>query len=282
MTEYAVWHRGSDTYPSQLDEIHSPPVALYANGRRETLNAPCVAIVGTRYPTSYGTRVVKQLSRTLAQQGVCIVSGMAVGIDGYAHQAALDAGGRTVAILGAGVDEVYPRSHASLYRNLVQHGLVLSEYPPGTKPFKGCFPRRNRIIAGLASVTIVVEAGQKSGALITATYAQEFGRTVAAVPGPIESGQSYGTNHLIRDGANVIASIEDALMLLGMTNTGTVSAPELEGDSATVWDAIVPGVCTDDIIVKTGLPADRCLAAITNLEMCGLVDCLLSGEIQRR
>ena len=109
MTEYAVWHRGSGTYPSQLDEIHSPPTALYANGRPETLNAPCVAIVGTRHPTSYGARVAKKLSRTLAQQGACIVSGMATGIDGYAHQAALEVGGRTVAVLGAGIDEVYPR-----------------------------------------------------------------------------------------------------------------------------------------------------------------------------
>jgi DNA processing protein len=135
----------------------------------------------------------------------------------------------------------------------------------------------------LASVTIVVEAGAKSGALITATYAAECGRTVAAVPGPIESAQSYGTNHLIRDGANVIASVDDALMLLGMSHVAVrEKAPELQGDDAVIWAAIEPGVCTDDLVAKTRLPVERCLVAITNLEISGLVECLLTGEIRRR
>jgi DNA processing protein len=139
VTAYTVWHREADIYPTQLSDIPSPPAALFACGRRETLQAPCVAIVGTRNPTPYGTRVTRQLAKALAQRGACIVSGLAMGIDGCAHQATLDVKGRTVAVLGAGIDEVYPRSHTTLYRNITQDGLVLSEYGPGTKPFRGCF-----------------------------------------------------------------------------------------------------------------------------------------------
>ena len=283
MIPYTVWQRGTDTYPGQLTQIQSPPAELHAYGRPETLHAPCVAIVGTRHPTPYGARVTREIAKALAQRGACVVSGLAAGIDGYAHQAALDVGGRTVAVLGAGIDEVYPRIHTALYRNIAREGLILSEHGPGTKPFRGCFPRRNRVIAGLASVTIVVEAGVKSGALITANYAVESGRTVAAVPGPIESAQSYGTNHLIRDGANVIASVEDALMLLGMAHVVVRDQqPELQGDEATVWAAIEPGSTTDQLVAKTGLPVERCLVAITKLELNDLVECLLSGEIRRR
>jgi DNA processing protein len=206
---------------------------------------------------------------------------MAFGIDAIAHRAALVANGRTAAILGTGIDTVYPSAHRSLYKEIATAGIVVSEYEPGVRAFRGSFPRRNRIIAGLAAVTIVVEAGPKSGALITAKYALDTSRTVAAVPGPIESPASHGPNHLIRDGANVIATIDDALMLLGLVTSASTS-PTLTGDQAAVWDVIAtPGLTTDDVILRTGLSTARCLAAISHLELQGLVTCLLTGEIRR-
>lgn len=303
-----VWELGDPRYPESLTTIASPPKSLYAVGSHEVLGAPCVAIVGTRHPTPYGERVARELAQAVARHGGCVVSGMALGIDGVAHRAALQAGGRTAAVLGAGVDEVYPPQHAALYDALARDGVILSEYPPGTKAFHGCFPRRNRIIAGLAAVTIVVEAGHKSGALITANYATDFGRTVAAVPGPIDARQSQGSNQLLRDGANVIAAVDDVIMLMGLaaptaplvtsrdvSRSRARSAsthphqprspqtpPVLHGDDATVWEAIGTGTTADDLIARTGLPADRCMVAITTLEVRGLVECLLTGEIQRR
>lgn len=284
---HALWPRSDPTFPTQLAEINSPPKQLYALGDRETLSAPCVAIVGTRHPTPYGTHIATQLAERLADAGACVISGMAAGIDGVVHRAALSVKGRTVAVLGPGIDHPYPRAHTSLYRAIAADGLVISEFGPGITPFPGCFPRRNRIIAGLASVVIIVEAGSRSGALITANYAAEFGRTVAAVPGPIDSEQSKGTNQLLRDGANVIADIDDALMLVGLTGTNPdksngSTAANLDGDQAIVWNAITPGRDMDGIIKATGLSASRCSIAVTMLEMQGLIRCLLNGELQKR
>jgi DNA processing protein len=249
------------------------------------LGGRCVAIVGSRKPTSYGERITRELSHALASAGACVVSGMAFGIDAIAHRAAIDAGGVTAAVLGAGVDIVYPRSHQQLYDDIAQHGVVLSEFAPGTPGFPGCFPRRNRIIAGLCRLTIIVEAGAKSGSLITANYAADLGRAVAAIPGPIDSPQSAGSNQLLRDGAHVIASIDDALALADLTSTRTFSAqPLLGGDEATVWDVVAQHAAStaDDIITRTGWPASRCLAALTQLEIQGLLECSASGLIARR
>jgi DNA processing protein len=210
---------------------------------------------------------------------------MAAGVDGIAHRTVLETGGSTVAVLGSGVNYAYPRSHSSLHQSIANKGLVVSEFGDARVPFPGCFPRRNRIIAGLSSLTIVVEASLKSGALITANYAAEYGRTVAAVPGPITSEQSQGANQLIRDGANVIAHIDDALMLAGLSANAGVNVanePKLEGDQALVWSAIASGRDVDAIGVVTGLSASRCAVAITMLEMQGLVTCLLNGELQKR
>jgi DNA processing protein len=277
----APWRPTDPDFPNALRPISQSPKILYTIGSRATLEAPCVAVVGTRRPTPYGERVTHQIATALAHAGACIISGMAYGIDAIAHRAALAANGRTAAILGTGIDAIYPQAHRSLYNQIAATGLLVSEYKPGTKAFRGSFPRRNRIIAGLSAVTIVVEAGPKSGALITAKHALDADRVVAAVPGPIESSNSHGPNHLIRDGAHVIATVDDALMLLGLSSPA-IASPALAGDQAAVWDVLsTPGLTTDDVIQQTGLPTPRCLAAITHLELQGLVTCLSTGEIRR-
>lgn len=274
MTAPAVWRRGSALYPRALGDIPSPPAQLYALGERAGLDAPCVAIVGTRRPTRYGEDITREIAGALARAGACIVSGMAFGVDAAAHRAALDAGGHTVAVLAAGIDRVYPSAHRRLYDELLERGLVVAEFPPGHAPFDGCFPRRNRIIAGLAAATIVVEAGERSGALITANYALDAGRTVAAVPGRIDSPQSAGTNRLIADGAQVIASIDDALALTGAMTTPPAHAglPAMDGDELVIWDELGRGRSSiDDLVIATGWPAARCMAAVTSLEIMGAV-----------
>lgn len=200
-----------DEYPELLLQIPQPPWVLYLKGDRSLLNMPGIAMVGTRKPTSYGIRVARKLAQELSEVGWLVVSGMAQGIDGVAHRGALEGSGQTIAVLGSGVDVVYPRKHASLYDEIVKKGLVLSEMPPGTSPHPGLFPQRNRIISGLSHGTLVVEAAERSGSLITADFSMEQNREVFAVPGPITSLQSKGTNRLIQQGAKVVLDVEDVL-----------------------------------------------------------------------
>src|SRR5947207_5677257 len=209
---------------------------------------------------------------------------MARGIDAAAHRTAIEEGGNTLAVLGTGIDVPYPVGHRQLHRAIAAKGLVLSENPPGAKAYQGAFPRRNRIIAALAPLTIVVEAGFRSGALNTAAQALELNRSVACIPGPIDSEQSRGSNQLLRDGAGFIASPADALSLLGLDPPKETSGPPLLPDSEQkVWDAIQDGfVLTDSLPARTGLSLAGCLAAITSLEIMGLVECSLAGEIRRR
>jgi DNA processing protein len=209
---------------------------------------------------------------------------MARGIDAAAHRTALEEGGNTVAVLGTGVDVPYPVGHRLLHRAIAEHGMVVSENPPGARAGPGSFPRRNRIIAALAPVTIVIEAGFRSGALNTAAQALELGRVVAAVPGPIDSDQSRGSNQLLRDGAVLIAAPEDALALLGVSAPPVVPLrPLLPESEQKIWDAIAGGfVDTDALPAATDLTIAECLAAITSLEIMGLVECSLAGEIRRR
>jgi DNA processing protein len=282
---YSVTRAGAPEWPYELATLASPPKELHYTGDLSVLGRPCVAIVGSRQPTAYGERIARELSTALASAGACVVSGMAFGIDAMAHRAALNAGGVTAAVLGAGIDLVYPRAHASLYDEIAEHGVVLSEFRSGYATFNGCFPRRNRIIAGLCRLTIVVEAGAKSGALITAGHAADFGRNVAAIPGPIDSPQSEGSNQLLRDGAHVIASIPDALALANLAPSGkAVVLPPLGADEATVWDAVAQHAAetADEIITRTGWPASRALAALTQLEIQGLLECSAAGLIARR
>jgi DNA processing protein len=278
------WPRESANYPSELLELAQPPRELYAIGHPSALTKPRVAIVGTRNSSAYGERITRTLTRALVRGGASIVSGMARGIDAAAHRTALEVGGNTVAVLGTGVDVPYPVGHRLLHRAIGEHGLVVSENPPGTPAGKGSFPRRNRIIAALAPVTIVVEAGFRSGALNTASQALELGRVVAAVPGPIDSEQSRGSNQLLRDGAVLIAAPDDALTLLGISPPKDTPPPPLLPESEQkVWDAIADGfVATDSLPAITGLSMAECLAAITSLEIMGLVECSLAGEIRRR
>jgi DNA processing protein len=274
----------SDTvYPPALLDLTTPPSPLWAIGDWSMTVGPVVAIVGTRRSTAYGERVTRELAGTLARAGACIVSGMALGIDAVAHRAALEAGGRTIAVLGTGVDIVYPRAHRSLYAEIASRGLLLSELPPGAHSHRGSFPNRNRIIAALANVTIVVEAPHKSGALNTSKHATDLGRDVAAVPGPIDSLCSSGTNELIRDGAIVIATVEDAMALLGLTMP-VRSRPPLDSEAEQrVWTELARGAATlDTLCARSGLPVNECLAAVTALELRGAIECALTGEIRKR
>jgi DNA processing protein len=277
------WEKGSEGYPSELLDLDSPPDPLYAIGKISALGKPRVAIVGTRNSTAYGERTARSLTRALVRAGVSVISGMARGIDAAAHRTAIEEGGNTVAVLGTGIDVPYPVGHRQLHRSIAEHGLVLSENPPGATAHAGAFPKRNRIIAALAPVTIVVEAGFKSGALNTASQALELGRVVAAVPGPIDSEQSRGSNQLLRDGAVMIASVEDALALLGVSIPKERPLPILPENEKRVWEAL-DGCCLepDAVAASSGLSTPECLAAITSLEIMGLVDCSPAGEIRRR
>lgn len=254
-------------------------------GSAAALTKPRVAIVGTRNSTAYGERITRSLTRSLVRAGVSVISGMARGIDGAAHRTALEEGGNTVAVLGTGIDVPYPVGHRQLHRAIAERGLVVSENPPGMKAHQGAFPKRNRIIAALAPVTIVIEAGFRSGALNTASQALELGRTVAAVPGPIDSDQSRGSNQLLRDGAVLIAAADDALTLLGLTAPADPrdATPLLPDTEQKVWDATEKGFTEmDSLPAATGLTMAECLAAVTSLEILGLVECSLAGEVRRR
>jgi len=204
-------------YPPLLREIDSSPFVLYIKSdlnkvKLKTLfSFPSLAVVGTRKMTGYGRQVTKQLVQELVQAGLVIVSGMARGVDSVAHQAVLERGGKTVAVLGCGVDIIYPPENRKLYQSILKNGLVMSEFPPGTLPLPGNFPSRNRIIAGMSLGTLVSEGARKSGSLITASLAAGFGREVFAVPGPINSGLSVGPMFLIKNGAKLVSKAEDIL-----------------------------------------------------------------------
>jgi DNA processing protein len=272
-------------YPRELDDLGAcAPQLLWARGALETLTVrPRVAIVGTRRATPYGRRVTHEIATALARAGACVVSGMAIGIDGYAHRAALEGGGATIAVLGTGLDVVFPRANRDLQDSITKHGLVLTELEPHFHGAKWNFPQRNRIIAALAEVTIVVEAGIPSGALNTASHALELSRKVAGVPGPIDQPQSAGVNRLIRDGAVLLASVEDALALAGLTPPPRVPRAHPSADEGRIWAALANGpLDIDTLCHRSGLPAARCMVAITKLEMAGSIECALSGEISRR
>jgi len=269
-------------YPPRLLDCADVPRTLWARGDLALLDAPCVAIVGTRRATSYGERVARELGRVLAMAGATIVSGLARGIDAAAHRGALDADGRTAAVLGTGLDVVYPKAHAHLQATIGERGLLLSELEPTDAAHRGSFPKRNRIIAGLSVATIVVEAGVKSGALITAGYALELGRSVAAVPGPIDVPQAQGSNELLRDGANLLASMADALALVGLTAPVRVADLPEDGVERRLWDALAAGAADlDTLCTRAALAAHDGMVAVSGLELRGLVECALSGEIRR-
>jgi DNA processing protein len=273
---------GHPGYPAALADCPHPPSTLWARGDLAILDRPTVAIVGTRRATAYAERVTRQLATTLARAGACVISGLARGVDASAHRGALEVQGATVAVLGTGLDVCYPKAHAPLQRDIATRGLLLSELPPDDAAHRGSFPRRNRIIAALARVTIVVEAPVKSGALITAAHALEMNRTVAAVPGPIDVPQAQGSNELLRDGAIAVTSMADALALLGLTAPIRLHDIPEGTVERTVWQALDGGgLDLESLAARASLPAHQTLAAVSALELRGLVECALTGEIRR-
>lgn len=272
----------SPQYPRILDEIYDPPSVLFCAGQITAADEIAVAIVGTRHATQYGKKVAEQLARGLAMAGITVVSGLARGIDAVAHRAALDAGGRTLAVLGGGILNVYPAEHAGLADDIKKSGAVLSEALPNVAPKSGCFPRRNRIVSGLSLGVVVVEAGDRSGASISARMAMEQGREVFAVPGRIDSRMSTGCHKLLKDGAKLVQSVDDILDELGplvaptkIDSETTVHHPaelKLSQQEKKVLNAISNEPTSFDIVVsEVGLPAARVLSTITVLEMRRLI-----------
>jgi len=269
---YASVRRGDGAaYPLLLRELHDPPQELFVRGALEPMGAPGVAVVGARSCSAYGAQVARSLARELAHADVVVVSGLARGVDGEAHRGALEGGGRTVAVLGCGIDRDYPRSHAELARRIVSLGAVVSEYPPGVEPAPWRFPARNRIIAGLALATVVVEARERSGALITADFALELGRDVFAVPGEITSSLSAGTNDLLRQGAAPLTSVRDVLDALGIEPAGTAQPSTVSDTAEALLERLRDGARgADELGRASSLPAAEVAAALVELELAGL------------
>jgi DNA processing protein len=263
-----------DTYPASLRQIADPPPVVFVRGRLLEADGLAVAIVGTRRSTPYGRSVAERLAGDLAAAGVTVVSGLAKGIDSSAHRAALDAGGRTLAVLGHGLDQVYPPENTGLARRIEDAGALVSEFPPGTPPDAVNFPRRNRVISGLSRATVIVEAAEHSGALITADFALEQGRDVLAVPGPIFSPLSFGPNELLKQGALPVTSVEDILQALGAGPAERPVArgvPNLGDQETSVWHALGSDPRhIDDLARSLELPAGDVSAALAMLELNGL------------
>ncbi|HZN22100.1 MAG TPA: DNA-processing protein DprA [Gaiellaceae bacterium] len=272
MTDVRVLRRRE--LPRLLAAIHDPPRVLFLRGEGETalLDLPTVAVVGARACSSYGRSVARLLARELAAAGAVVVSGMARGIDGEAHRGALDARGITVAVLGCGVDRDYPAAHAELARRICERGLVVSEYEPGIEPAPWRFPARNRIIAGLSRATVVVEARERSGALITADFALEEGREVLAVPGEITSALSAGTNALLRLGATPVTRAGDVLESLGVEVVAGDPSPSLGTDAAALLEHLRDGALTaDELVRSSSIEPAAASAALMELELAGAV-----------
>lgn len=281
-----------EAYPRLLKEIADPPLVLFMRGELKPADQLSVAIVGSRHATSYGRTATEMLASGLARAGLTIVSGLARGIDGYAHQAAIDAGGRTIAFLGSSIAAIYPAEHEELARQVEAHGALMSETDPFTKPKPGVFPQRNRLISGFSLCVIVVEAADRSGALITATHAGEQGRDLFAVPGPINARMSRGCNRLIRDGAILVQSPQDVLEHLGPLVDPACLAPDrvvrhpaelqLNDQEQHILQSIDDTPTDlDQVICTTGLAAGRVLSTITALEMRGLIRRIGGRSVQR-
>jgi len=298
-------------YPAELLEIADPPLLLYALGDASLLSHPKrLAVVGSRNPTAQGALTARDMCRSLAGSGVCIVSGLALGIDGAAHEGALDAGGSTIAVVGTGLDRVYPRRHLDLAHRMATQGLLISEFPLGTSPTAANFPKRNRIIAGLSQGTLVVEAALASGSLITARCAADMGREVLAIPGSIHSTQAKGCHALIRQGAKLVETAQDVLEELRVTCGAALAsadnvpdpfadeahlADDMDiadedgvpvGGSGSSGDAVldcmghVP-IGLDAIQARTGLPTATLQAQLLDLELDGHLARMPGGLFQR-
>jgi DNA processing protein len=263
-------------YPERLRGINQSPYVLYLKGDLKEEDIWSVAVVGTRRYSAYGRQVTELLTRTLAEHGITIISGLARGIDGIAHRLALESGGRTLAVLGSGLDQVYPPEHQGLAERISQRGGVISEYPPGTPPDGSNFPPRNRIISGLSKAVLVIEAGQKSGALITANYAADQGKEVFAVPGKINAPLSKGTNRLIKMGAHPLLEVQDVLDFLNMKLVARqqVVRRSLPGNhnEALLYNAVGDDpLHVDDLCNLTELPIEEVTSTLAIMELKGMV-----------
>lgn len=274
----------SAAYPQLLKEIHNPPTMLYVRGKSAALCKAGVALVGSRAASTYGRRIAESMARSLAGYGITVISGMAHGIDSAAHHGALSGGGETIAVLGCGVDVVYPQQNKKLYDEIAEGGAVVSEYPLGTQPENYRFPARNRIISGLSLGVVVVEAATRSGSLITAEMALEQGREVFAVPGRIDSVKSAGCHRILQEGAKLVHSVADIVNELPLhMNTGNTArcemkkgpAPALRMEEEHVLSCLdVYPQNIEDIIGATGLPAPTVNQALLHLELHGLIEVL--------
>ena len=263
-------------YPCRLKEIYDPPPVLYVRGKLSEGDEWAVAVVGTRRPTPYGRQVAEEITFALASNRICVVSGLARGIDSIAHRAALEAGGRTVAVLACGLDIVYPPEHAKLAAEIMERGALMSDYPLGTQPRGDYFPRRNRIMSGLSLGVLVVEGDVKSGALITARLAVEQNREVFAVPGSIFSPQSRGTNSLIQEGAKLVQRVEDILEELNLTMVPEQTEmkeliPATDTEAALLRHISKEPVHIDEVCRQSGLPVSTVSSVLAMLELKGLV-----------
>lgn len=296
--------KNQSSFPSALREIPAAPQLLYCQGSLSEVDARAIAIVGSRHCTNYGQRATMRLAEGLARAGWTIVSGLARGIDGYAHQAALKAGGRTIAVLAGGLAKIYPPEHTELAQEIRQHGALLSEMPMGVAPLPELFPRRNRIISGISRAVIIVEAAAQSGALITSRLAAEQGREVLAVPGPIDSESSAGPHQLIRQGATLVRSVDDVLEVLGelpsldaagaagertKQDNGSAKAkpieppPNLSPVQLQIWQSLgSDGAIVDDIVSGTALSISEINSSLMMMELTGQIKRLPGNRYARR
>jgi len=274
-------------YPQILRQIDDPPALLYCCGELPT--EPAVAIVGTRHPTDFGRMFTKKLAEEIAAAGIVIVSGMARGIDSAAHRGALDGGGKTVAVLGCGIDRIYPPENAGLYKQIINNGTLLSEHPPGSDPLPGHFPGRNRIISALSLGTLVVEACRDSGSLITAEFALEQGREVMAIPGSVDRKTSYGPNLLIKQGAHAVTEAEEILEILGLSAIHSrrhadqaISDVDLPGPAGRVLAALdLTPRHSDELTMESGLTPMELSVILLHLELQGYAEKLPGGRYIR-
>ncbi len=282
-------------YPKLLKEINDPPIGLYRKGSY-TFDQPCIAIVGSRRTTLYGQATAKKLGTELARLGFCVVSGLARGIDTAAHEGALSVGGRTAAVLGCGIDIIYPPENLGLYRQIEATGAILSEFPFGRRADRQSFPMRNRVVAGMCEATVVVETDVSGGAMITARFAGEQGRLIFAVPGRIDQPTSAGCHQLIRDGATLLTSVDDLLSELNYLDglrpspipdkpgAAPLAAAGLSAEEASVWECFRGGamLTPDALAEQTGLPADRLSSTLMLLELKRLVAKRADGAFEAR
>jgi len=265
-----------EAYPHRLKEVDQPPPVLYIRGQYMPEDLFAVAIVGTRRITPYGRQITEELSSFLASNGLTVISGLARGVDAVAHQSALKSGGRTIAVLGSGVDRIYPPEHRGLAEKIIDNGVVISDYVPGTPPEASNFPPRNRIISGLSLAVVVIEAGETSGALITAKFAAEQGREIFAVPGSILAPQSKGTNKLIQNGAIPLLSMNDLMQALDLSRVGRQQSVRKivpgDADEEKVLGVLgIEPLHIDDIKNQVNMPIEKVTATLVLMELKGMV-----------